>query len=102
LAGDVHSRGIDIALKSLPAARACCRTMAGAMMKGVAMATGQVFLFMFLMFADGQYVHTVDPMASVQACEAEEKNRLEKYKVDDNLRSITASCFRVTTAQTPT
>jgi len=76
--------------------------MAGVMTKGVAMATGQVFLFMFLMFADGQYVHTVDPMASIQACEAEEKNRLEKYKVDDNLRAITASCFRVATAQTPT
>jgi hypothetical protein len=59
------------------------------------MVTGKVFIFMFLFFNDGQYVHTVDPMPTVQACEVEERRRVEKFKVDDSLRSVTISCFNV-------
>lgn len=63
---------------------------------------GKVFIFMFLFFQDGQYVHTVDPMPTSEACEAEERRRVEKYRVDGSLRSVTVSCFQVTPEQSPT
>jgi hypothetical protein len=66
------------------------------------MVPGKVFIFMFLFFNDGQYVHTVDPMPTVQACEAEERRRVEKYKVDGTLRSVTVSCFNVSVPAEPT
>jgi len=65
------------------------------------MVPGKVFIFMFLFFNDGQYVHTVDPMPTVQACEAEERRRVEKYKVDGTLRSVTVSCFNVSLPNSP-
>jgi len=66
------------------------------------MVPGKVFIFMFLFFADGQYVHTVDPMPTVQACEAEERRRVDKYRADGALRSVTVSCFEISTPASPT